>query len=261
MHFVSLCREKEGQIETLKHYLYGARTYGWFVWYSCNTMRLNSCTGKEILSIIAQWHVPNRDAWTYTREWTFMDTQTHVQSIHWRGHRIYTPFPGCKALLSHRRTSLGFHSIWCLAKASFVTDHVLQTPSWLKPLQGWGIFELLCGKRGMWGGALCTCVCVRLCSDGGLRWVQTSTGGEHTLAQHRGVKHGLMGRAGSQTVWMMCNCVLFTASEPHLTFWLSLPPREPLELGLNTQNVDKNEIFRVILRATLLCSFWFLLQD
>lgn len=156
-----------------------------------------------------------------------------------------------RPLPSHRRTSLGFHSIWCLAKDSSVTDRVLKTPSWLKPLQGRGIFELLCGKKRMkctLHVCLCECSC-RLCSDRGLHRVQTSTGGEHTLAQYDGVKQGLGG--GPQTVWMMCSCVFFSASEPHLTFWLSLPPREPLELGLNTQNADRSEMFPVTLRARL----------
>lgn len=85
--------------------------------------------------------------------WTYTDG--HTQFIHWLGHQIYAPFPGRKTLLSHRHSSPGFHSaIWCLAKASFVTDCVLKR-LYDQNLCGAEEFEFLCGKKE-WGGVCLT---------------------------------------------------------------------------------------------------------
>lgn len=127
------------------------------LWLSLHSMCLNSCTGEEILStcIYACRHVPSTEALTNTYE----PAHAHTHFIHWLGHQIYAPFPGRKTLLSHRHCSLGFHSaIWCLAKASFVTDCVLKL-LYDQNLCGPEEFEILCGKKDC-GGVHCVCISV-----------------------------------------------------------------------------------------------------
>lgn len=159
-------------------------------------MCLNSCTGEEILNtgIHARRHVPSTEAWSNPHERTHAHTHTHF--IHRLGHQIYAPFPGRRTLLSHRHSSLGFHSaIWCLAKASFVTDCVLKR-LYDQNLCGPEEFKFLCGKKDC-GGVHhgCISVCAQTSAQQkGHSHCWTSTGGEHTLAQDPRVKHWLRGR-------------------------------------------------------------------
>lgn len=108
------------------------------------------------------------------------------------GYRIYAPFPECKMVVSLRRCRFCFHSaIWCRAKDSIVTDCVLKClhdQNLHRPEE----FQFLCvcvrmWKKRRWGRAPCGDVCS---AEGPQR---TSTGGEHTLARDRSVKHWLTG--------------------------------------------------------------------
>lgn len=188
----------------------------------------------------------NQHTWTYT--------DGHTQFIQWLGHQIYAPFPGRKTLLSHRHSSLGFHSaIWCLAKASFVTDCVLKR-LYDQNLCGPEEFEFLCGKKDC-GGVywVCISVCVRttVCSAEGPLWVLNLYRWWTHLGTGSHCKTLTEGESKWVSLWMsggvcacVCSCLRAVRTtgmkpKPYLTFWLSMPPREPLGLGLQTQNKDK----------------------
>lgn len=192
----------------------------------------------------ARKHEPN------THEPAQMDS--HTQFIHRLGHQIYAPFPGRKTLLSHRHSSPSFHSaIWCLAKASFVTDCVLKR-LYDQNLSTPEESEFLCGKKDC-EGVHNVCICVCVCSAEGPLWVLnlyrwwTHLGtGSHTKTLTEGeakwVSLWMSGGVCAHVCVLVCVQVRTTGTrpKPYLTFWLSMPPREPLGLGLQTQNKEKN---------------------
>ena len=116
-----------------------------------------------------------------------------------------------------------------------------KTPLWSKPRRGWGIF--VCGKKDC-GGVHCVCISVCLLS-------RRATPSLYRWWTHLGTgswcKTSTEGEAKWVSLWMserVCVCVFQSTGvkpKPYLTFWLSMPPREPLGLGLGlqTQNKDK----------------------
>lgn len=216
MHSVSLCTEEEwGQAEealqgthTLLH-LCGAKAYGQFYGYrSIVFEQLHRGRNSEHVHPCTQACTKHRSAKQHTQIYADGHTRTHTcahtQFIHWLGHQIYALFPGRKTLLRYRHSSLGFQSaIWCLAKASFVTDCVLKR-LYDQNLCGAEEFKFLCGKKDCGGVcclyiSVCVHVCVHLCAQTSAQHKRysecwTSTGGEHTLAQDPTVKHWLRGR-------------------------------------------------------------------
>lgn len=125
--------------------------------------------------------------------------------------------------------------------------------------------EFLCGKKDC-EGVHNVCICVCVCSAEGPLWVLNLYRWWTHLGTGSHTKTLTEGEAKWVSLWMsggVCAyvCVLVcvqvrttgTRPKPYLTFWLSMPPREPLGLGLQTQNKEKNGDGEINLSAFTSC--------
>lgn len=100
-------------------------------------------------------------------------------------------------------------------------------------------------------GYFCVCARTNVCSAEGPLWVLNLYRWWTHLGTGSHCKTLTEGEAKWVSLWMsggVCACVCSRLCavtttgmkpKPYLTFWLSMPPREPLGLGLQTQNKDK----------------------
>lgn len=161
---------------------------------------------------------------------TWMDGHTHTQLIHWLGHQIYALFPGGKTLPQPRKQQPWFPLRYLMSGQSQLCDGLCaKTPLWSKPLQGWGIW-IFVWKERVWRSLLRMCFSVSAWTSLNLDRTELHTPWHRVPLQNTDWGGG----KGSKcvNVWVCVWACAGTKPKSYLTFWLSMPPREPLGLGL-----------------------------
>lgn len=119
-----------------------------------------------------------------------------------------------------------------------------KTPLWWKPQRARGIWISVLKERLRRSSQYMN---FYVCAQQKIRRTPSTepfTGGEHTSAWDPTLTEWEATWVKSVNVWgSVCLCKWrLVRPKPYLTFWLSMPPREPLGLGLQTQARKKKNI-------------------